>query len=208
MLFFFFSSRRRHTRWNCDWSSDVCSSDLAVAREVPILPPVDAFPFLPAEHRLVFDVEGLFGIVGKLIRPVCTEAQAIFVVDEVLVPVETELLPVVKPLLHFAGMHKKLQVPLLELAQTEQEVPRCNLVTEGFTDLADAEGNLHTRGLEHIFVVQEDVLAGLTAQVGFHALAFNDPNIGLHHQVESTRLCEFAATIGTLFQACILFWQM
>src|SRR6266481_1221713 len=26
--FFFFSSRRRYTRWNCDWSSDVCSSDL------------------------------------------------------------------------------------------------------------------------------------------------------------------------------------
>src|SRR6266568_394699 len=28
MFFFFFSSRRRHTIWNCDWSSDVCSSDL------------------------------------------------------------------------------------------------------------------------------------------------------------------------------------
>src|SRR5690242_21357662 len=28
-LFFFFSSRRRHTRLTCDWSSDVCSSDLA-----------------------------------------------------------------------------------------------------------------------------------------------------------------------------------
>src|SRR5689334_23521994 len=27
-LSFFFSSRRRHTIWNCDWSSDVCSSDL------------------------------------------------------------------------------------------------------------------------------------------------------------------------------------
>src|SRR5689334_23944955 len=27
-FYFFFSSRRRHTRWNCDWSSDVCSSDL------------------------------------------------------------------------------------------------------------------------------------------------------------------------------------
>src|SRR5689334_21911625 len=24
----FFSSQRRHTSWNCDWSSDVCSSDL------------------------------------------------------------------------------------------------------------------------------------------------------------------------------------
>src|SRR5688572_5208906 len=27
-IFFFFSSRRRHTRFDCDWSSDVCSSDL------------------------------------------------------------------------------------------------------------------------------------------------------------------------------------
>src|SRR5260221_10791687 len=27
--FFFFSSRRRHTRSLCDWSSDVCSSDLS-----------------------------------------------------------------------------------------------------------------------------------------------------------------------------------
>src|SRR5690606_40038587 len=28
-FFFFFSSRRRHTRFSRDWSSDVCSSDLA-----------------------------------------------------------------------------------------------------------------------------------------------------------------------------------
>src|SRR5256886_4928440 len=31
---FFFSSRRRHTRFDCDWSSDVCSSDLYYLREV------------------------------------------------------------------------------------------------------------------------------------------------------------------------------
>src|SRR2546430_5943660 len=28
LMCFFFSSRRRHTRFDCDWSSDVCSSDL------------------------------------------------------------------------------------------------------------------------------------------------------------------------------------
>src|SRR5256886_11333201 len=33
---FFFSSRRRHTIFDCDWSSDVCSSDLAAA--LPRLP--------------------------------------------------------------------------------------------------------------------------------------------------------------------------
>src|SRR6267142_4241802 len=34
-FFFFFSSRRRHTRLTCDWSSDVCSSDLAFTAQTP-----------------------------------------------------------------------------------------------------------------------------------------------------------------------------
>src|SRR5690625_5352197 len=38
---FFFSSRRRHTRWPRDWSSDVCSSDLEY----------------PAESRSFYDVD-------------------------------------------------------------------------------------------------------------------------------------------------------
>src|SRR5690606_40048622 len=32
---FFFSSRRRHTRFSRDWSSDVCSSDLIVTLKLP-----------------------------------------------------------------------------------------------------------------------------------------------------------------------------
>src|SRR2546430_13737459 len=32
VLYFFFSSRRRHTRFDCDWSSDVCSSDLTLLK--------------------------------------------------------------------------------------------------------------------------------------------------------------------------------
>src|SRR5256885_13299255 len=34
-LFFFFSSRRRHTRLQGDWSSDVCSSDLKLTGSTP-----------------------------------------------------------------------------------------------------------------------------------------------------------------------------
>src|SRR3712207_8217320 len=34
-MFFFFSSRRRHTRYWRDWSSDVCSSDLELASGTP-----------------------------------------------------------------------------------------------------------------------------------------------------------------------------
>src|SRR5579863_7229273 len=34
--FFFFSSRRRHTRWTGDWSSDVCSSDLCRGAHITV----------------------------------------------------------------------------------------------------------------------------------------------------------------------------
>src|SRR5207302_3557639 len=54
LIFFFFSSRRRHTRFSRDWSSDVCSSDLAVAPDhwtegphYPELPQLLAAGFAP-----------------------------------------------------------------------------------------------------------------------------------------------------------------
>src|SRR5256885_11501834 len=42
-VFFFFSSRRRHTRLQGDWSSDVCSSDLRLTTELP----ESAMPLVP-----------------------------------------------------------------------------------------------------------------------------------------------------------------
>src|SRR5256886_17652638 len=48
-MFFFFSSRRRHTRFDCDWSSNVCSSDLVSGADRPFLsvinPNFDSFTF-------------------------------------------------------------------------------------------------------------------------------------------------------------------
>src|SRR5256886_12828819 len=45
-FFFFFSSRRRHTRFDCDWSSDVCSSDLLALHEAG-----DRHPAGEPEHK-------------------------------------------------------------------------------------------------------------------------------------------------------------
>src|SRR5260370_29517663 len=52
LLFFFFSSRRRHTRFKCDWSSDVCSSDLqSDGRAWRALPSAtEAAPAVTAEY--------------------------------------------------------------------------------------------------------------------------------------------------------------
>src|SRR5690606_40775176 len=40
-FYFFFSSRRRHTRFSRDWSSDVCSSDLAREMKEQLLDSMD-----------------------------------------------------------------------------------------------------------------------------------------------------------------------
>src|SRR4051812_49497563 len=47
--FFFFSSRRRHTRLTCVWSSDVCSSDLAAG----LLTAVGDAPYTVTKHAAV-----------------------------------------------------------------------------------------------------------------------------------------------------------
>src|SRR5438477_8974412 len=54
IFFFFFSSRRRHTRLTCDWSSDVCSSDL-IAR------------ILTANHTPRARIVGIFAEVEELL---------------------------------------------------------------------------------------------------------------------------------------------
>src|SRR6266568_8259556 len=48
-IFFFVSSRRRHTRWNCDWSSDVCSSDLVWRNGLRLLNYGGNTPIKPAD---------------------------------------------------------------------------------------------------------------------------------------------------------------
>src|SRR5688500_20001338 len=62
---FFFSSRRRHTRLQGDWSSDVCSSDL-----FPGLPPLRDFPddFLPPVSEETGLPMGGFGGTGGGVR--------------------------------------------------------------------------------------------------------------------------------------------
>src|SRR2546427_9433313 len=60
LRFFFFSSRRRHTRFDCDWSSDVCSSDLPMARHQHVRPIllVEDDPDLRDAVRLVLEDAG------------------------------------------------------------------------------------------------------------------------------------------------------
>src|SRR6266478_2228515 len=63
---FVFSSRRRHTRFDCDWSSDVCSSDLEAG--VPAAPGTTLVTVSGAIERPgVYEIE-LGTPIGEVIR--------------------------------------------------------------------------------------------------------------------------------------------
>src|SRR5688572_31966708 len=73
LFFFFFSSRRRHTRFDCDWSSDVCSSDLDALEVAPHEHGVRQLAERPERKRVAHGVahEGAAGAVGlELMRVV------------------------------------------------------------------------------------------------------------------------------------------
>src|SRR5690625_5974110 len=55
-MLFFFSSRRRHTRWPRDWSSDVCSSDLRSGVTLEVLRKIARNP-ATAEHTLEYLID-------------------------------------------------------------------------------------------------------------------------------------------------------
>src|SRR6266550_7731256 len=100
--FFFFSSRRRHTRCSRDWSSDVCSSDL-------ILTPNEARKRVGEELRPEPEADQLGVISGTGFIPVgVAPATAGLMVDEKGVirphPV-TPTAPPPKPATNGAGGH-------------------------------------------------------------------------------------------------------
>src|SRR5690625_5588882 len=94
-MFFFFSSRRRHTRWPRDWSSDVCSSDLPreqwkrsdmvtaddilrrLSEEISLTPAEEPRGSAPAQlwnAEVSLDkniYEGNIGVIASVTRPFC-----------------------------------------------------------------------------------------------------------------------------------------
>ena len=124
---------------------------------------MDTFDFLESEREVKFDVVGCIGIVSQLV--VLVPTVLVVAHTESLVPFQSFFAPFLEPLEFGTWLYEILHFHLLELAHTENELTGNNLVAESLTYLCDTKRNLHTTGLLHIEVVDENTLCRFGTQI-------------------------------------------
>src|SRR3989449_11647508 len=89
VVFFFFSSRRRHTRCSRDWSSDVCSSDLAGSLDVDKLDYLSRGAWMCGVPYGVIDVDRL--LTSLTLAPGTGGGTTLALTEKGLAPLESLL---------------------------------------------------------------------------------------------------------------------
>ena len=182
----------------------------------------DTLQLLGTEGKLEEDVHAGPRIVGEIrfglpdfSEGLLTQTDAGVVGDALCIPVAVPQLPspvglwdaeigTFTPSSHRAmnelhgliGLDKELQLHLLEFTRAEGKVLGRHFVAEGFADLGNTEGNLHTRRVADILELGKDRLCRLRTQIGNIILRGCRPDVGLEHQVEGTGLVEQPSGLG------------
>ena len=144
----------------------------------------------PTEREQILKVGGCLGVEGQFFRLVVTQTEVLLAYVQTLQPVVAIGSPVLEPLQIRVGLAEEFQLHLLELADTEDEVTGGDLVTEGLTYLANAEGQLAAGGALDVVEVYEDTLGGLGTEVHLVGGVLGNALVGLVHQIELTDIGE------------------
>ena len=113
---------------------------------------------------------------------------------EVHEPVIAVILPIYEPIKLRAGLAEEFKLHLLKLADTEDKVTGGNFVTEGFTYLSNAEGDLLACGSLNGFEINKDTLSGLGTEIDLAGAVLGNALEGLEHKVEFANIGKILAS--------------
>ena len=125
-------------------------------------------------------------------------SQVLWTYPIVDVPLVTSVDPFTQPLVVISGLDEELNFHLFELSSTEGKVPGRDLVSERFSDLADAKGQFLASRIQHVLEVHEDSLSCFWAEENFIRCVFHRSHECLEHQVKSPRFAQLTVTVRTL----------
>ena len=121
----------------------------------------DSPKLAPSKWEKELNVCSSLAVEAQLFLVMVTVTYFLILQSKRMQPVQAEALPVCKPLKVCIRLAEELKLHLLELTGTECEVTRCDLVTEGFTDLTDTKWNLLTGCSLYVLEVYENTLCCL-----------------------------------------------
>ena len=104
-------------------------------------------------------------------------------------------------------MAEEFHLHLFKLTRTENEVTRCNFVAEAFSNLSDTEREFDSRTIHHILEVNKHTLRGFGAQERSVSLTTQRTEGRLEHQVELTRVGQFATATWAAWFKVVSWFQ-
>ena len=139
----------------------ILSGYILVLRQIVIGTVRNAPQLTPSEREEILDIGRSLAVEAKLFRIMVTQAQLILFHAERFQPVEAEASPVLEPLKIRPRNTEELQLHLLKLTCTEGKVARCDLITEGLSDLSDTKRQLLSGSTLYVLKVDKDTLRRL-----------------------------------------------
>src|SRR6266446_5441599 len=148
---FFFSSRRRHTRLQGDWSSDVCSSDLGVHAVLTAadVPGKNLIPMIQSDWPVLAD--GVVRHVGEAVALVAAEDREALAAAMRAIAVEYEPLPALLDMEE--ALAKGELIAHWKVRRGEAEIAL------GQSDVTVVEGTYHTPYQEHAYIEPNGMVA-------------------------------------------------
>ena len=156
----------------------------------------DSPKFSPAKREQEFYVCSRFAVMAQFFRRMITITHLFIFQSQSFQPIQTELFPVCMPLKVCIRFTEKFHLHLFKLSGTEDEVTRCNLVSERFSNLTDSKRDLLSGCTLHIFKVNKNPLCSLRAEI-YHTLRIFCYSLeGLKHQIEFPDLGKIMLAAG------------
>ena len=111
--------------------------------QVPVAPVMDAFQFPVGKGEIIFNIHRSFGVMGQFSLGMLPQADFLLVGAQIQIPIQSLLLPVIKPFTAFFGINEKLHFHLFKFAGPENEVAGSNFIPESLADLGNAKRNFY-----------------------------------------------------------------
>ncbi len=147
---------------------------------------MDTFHFFESKRKFKLNIHGGIGIVGKLL--VVVLAELCLRRTQSQMPSHPRIGPLLIPVELSARAYEKLHFHLLEFSHTENELTGYDFISEGLSDLCDAERNFHPSRLLHIEEVHKNPLSRFRTEVNGRSVFRYRTHLRGKHQVKLTHI--------------------